>query len=513
MSNLDTRIAALAEEYRTLGGEILAEAIRIPADFVDKPLDQGGDPLCGLSNHEGPRLEYLRAKLIEIGGVLSEDDVGFDTYGNLVWHLYDPDDPTPAADKKIIYLDGHTDTVKALREQWISKIGGGIDAYNGMGDGSVDWTFLEDELGWLPPEGERGNLLFGRGAADQLSGVISQLIASKILMELLSEGSLRGAVVRSYATAAEEDNDGGGPMYLTRKVLPGADPDIIPDVVILTEGTGDSAKGALGIYRGQRGRMQIRVTVTGRSCHGSMPWEGLNPLEFGAAIIVEARQQYDRGDGFESHGFLGDGSRTASWAVLESPSDCAVPDRFVFRFDRRLTVGETPDGAVESIASLPSVARAREAGLDVQVEVPIYEDPTWKGYVPGNAQIYMGWETPEDHPAIQCVADVYRRVVSPHVDAGAASVSGGTLKEEPRIDRWIFSTDGVGFPIPRDANVNVAPEKRWVEAGEFRHPAMFGCGPGIEQNTHKIGEVVDLRELQHAVAVIARFPSAYVEQG
>ncbi len=513
MSNLDTRVAALAAEYRSLGAEILAEAIRIPADYVDKPIEQGGDPLCGLSNHEGPRLEYLLRRLIEIGGVFGAEDVGFDAYGNLVWHLEDPEDPTPAADKKIIYLDGHSDTVKALREQWIAKIGGGIDAYGGRSDGTIDWAFLEHELGWLPPEVERHHLLFGRGAADQLSGVVSQMIASKILVELAPEGALRGAVVRSYATAAEEDNDGGGPMYLTRKVLPGAPPELVPDVVILTEGTGDSSKGALGIYRGQRGRMQIRVTVTGRSCHGSMPWEGLNPLEYGAAIIVEARQQYEAGQGFSSHEFLGDGSRTASWATLQSPSDCAVPDTFVFRFDRRLTVGETPDGAVEAIASLPAVARAREAGLDVAVEVPVYEDPTWRGYVPGNPQIYMGWETPENHPAIQCVADVYRRVVTPHVDADASQASGGTLRQEPRIDRWIFSTDGVGFPIPRDGDVQVSAEKRWVQAGEFQHPAMFGCGPGIEQNTHKIGEVVDLRELQHAIAVIARFPSAYVEQG
>ena len=70
--------------------------------------------------------------------------------------------------------------------------------------------------------------------------------------------------------------------------LPGAPPELVPDVVILTEGTGDSKKGALGIYRGQRGRMQIEVEVTGRSCHGSMPWEGLNPLEYGGAIVKEA---------------------------------------------------------------------------------------------------------------------------------------------------------------------------------------------------------------------------------
>ena len=39
---------------------------------------------------------------------------------------------------------------------------------------------------------------------------------------------------------------------------------------------------------------------------------------------------------------------------------------------------------------------------------------------------------------------------------------------------------------------------------------MFGLGAGIEQNTHKIGETVDLREVQHAVAFLARFPSVFV---
>ncbi len=188
----------------------------------------------------------------------------------------------------MIYLDGHSDTVRALRDQWTQKIGGGIDAYDGLVDAKkVDRAFLQRELGWLPPESEWEHLLFGRGSADQLSGVVSQVVASKILMELAPEGSLRGAIVRSYATASEEDNDGGGPMFVTQKVLPGAAPELIPDVVILTEGTGDSKKGALGIYRGQRGRMQIEVEVTGRSCHGSMPWEGIQ--HFDAVLFYDAR--------------------------------------------------------------------------------------------------------------------------------------------------------------------------------------------------------------------------------
>lgn len=38
---------------------------------------------------------------------------------------------------------------------------------------------------------------------------------------------------------------------------------------------------------------------------------------------------------------------------------------------------------------------------------------------------------------------------------------------------------------------------------------MIGIGPGIEQNTHKIGECVDSRELPPAIAFLARFPGVY----
>lgn len=509
MSNLDVRIAELAAKYLPLASEMLKEAIRIPADYVDKPVDQGGDPLCGLSNHEFPRLEYLRKKIIEIKAVRRPEDVFFDDFGNLVWVVEDPSDGIPAEQKKVIYLDGHSDTVRALRPQWLEKIGGGVDAYDGLIDqAKVKKDFLKRELGWLPPEGQWDQLLFGRGSADQLGGVISEAVAAKILLELAPEGALKGVIVRAYATAAEEDNDGGGPMFITSKVLPGAKPELIPDVVILTEGTGCSKKGAMGIYRGQRGRMQIEVTVTGRSCHGSMPWEGLNPLEYGSAILKEAAENYEKRIGFLDNEFLGHGTRTASWAKLETPSDCAVPDRFIFRFDRRLTVGETPDQAVADVAGLQAVTAAREAGLKVDVSVPIYSDPTWKGFVMNNPQVYLGWVTPEEHPAIQAAASTYRGVVTPHVDGRRGE--GGTIPKEPRVERWIFSTDGVGFPVPKDdKSIPVTPAKQWVESGVYKHPAMFGFGPGIEQNTHKIGECVDLRELQHAIAFLARFPSVF----
>ena len=275
---------------------------------------------------------------------------------------------------------------------------------------------LRGLLGYLPPDDEWEHLLFGRGSADQLAGVVSQIVATKILLELAPEGALRGVIVRSYATAAEEDNDGGGPLYLMGHVLPGAPPELVPDVVILTEGTGDSKKGALGIYRGQRGRMQIEVVVTGRSCHGSMPWEGLNPLEHGGAIVAEAARRYDAREGFLDHPFLGHGTRTASWARLDTPSDCAVPERLDLPLrppahDRRDAGagGARRRGARRGAGGAGGGAAGRGDGPAATARRPGAATSA------DNPQIYLGWLTPEDHPAIRAAVEAYRGVVTPHV--------------------------------------------------------------------------------------------------
>jgi acetylornithine deacetylase/succinyl-diaminopimelate desuccinylase-like protein len=517
--DLDRRVAELAERYRPLAVAILREAIRIPADVVDLAPEDGGDPHAGLSNHEGGRLQFLHDTIIDVDAVRHADDVWFDDFGNLVWVVRDPFDGVAPEHRRVIYLDGHSDTVQALRPQWHEKLGGAVDPYEGRAaDVPLSPTTLAAELGYVPPEDEWDHLVFGRGAADQLAGVVAQIVACKILLELVDEGALVGCTIRAYATAAEEDNDGGGPRHLMTQVIPGAlrssEPgsgdDLVPDVVVLTEGTGDATKGALGIYRGQRGRMQIEVTVVGRSCHGSMPFDGLNPLEHGAAIIAEAARRHVEGDGFADHPVLGRGTRTASWSVLDTPSDCAVPDRFTFRFDRRLTVGETPERALADVESLDAVATARSAGLTVTVAVPRYTSSTWRGCAVDNAQVYPGWITPDDHPAVAAAVEAYRRVVSPHVDEPAGGATRGALRREPRVDTWVFSTDGVGYPIPvDDTSITVHPTKAWVTSGPVRHPAMIGIGAGVEQNTHRIGEYVDARELQHAIAVLARFPQAF----
>ena len=140
--------------------------------------------------------------------------------------------------------------------------------------------------------------------------------------------------------------------------------------------------------------------------------------------------------------------------------------------------------------------------------MPIYRDASWKGYVLNNPQVYLGWVTPEEHPSIRAAVTAYKGVVSPHVNGKIGE--GGVLTREPRVERWVFSTDGVGFPVPKETKIPGAVGKGWIESGHYKYPAMLGFGTGIEQNTHKIGECLDTRELQHCSAFLARFPSAFV---
>ncbi|KAG9397131.1 Clan MH family M20 peptidase T-like metallopeptidase [Carpediemonas membranifera] len=510
MSELELKISELATKYLPLASEILKEAIRLPADHMDT------DPFCGESNHEGPRMEYLKESIIKHGAVFKPEDVFFDEYGNIVWYVEDPEDKTPKEQKKVVYFDGHCDTVKALRSEWHNKLGKGVDCFNGVTNpDEVSIEALKETLGYVPPKEEWNNLIFGRGGADQLAGVISQIIATKIMIELRSMGALKGVIIRSYGTAAEEDNDGAGPMYVHKHVLPNAPVEMYPDAYIFTEGTGDYTRSACGIYRGQRGRMQIEVSVIGRSCHGSMPDRGLNPLEWGAKILVACTEQVENGVGIKDHDFLGRGTRTASWATLDSPSDCAVPEQFVFRFDRRITYGEDPAQCVSIIEELPVIAEARKAGLTVKVSIPRYNNASWTGYYPNNDAVYLCWETPEEHPTIQAAVKTYEKVTSKTI-TDEDITANPLLKREPYVGRWIFSTDGVGCYRKADecsdADTAIMKAKGWqLDAAGFWHPPMLGLGAGHEQHTHRIGEYVCTRELKAAISWMARYPSQLAE--
>ena len=78
-------------------------------------------------------------------------------------------------------------------------------------------------------------------------------------------------------TVQEEDCDGLCWQYIINEDK------VRPEFVVSTEPTDG------GIYRGQRGRMEIRVDVKGVSCHGSAPERGDNAIYKMADILQDVR--------------------------------------------------------------------------------------------------------------------------------------------------------------------------------------------------------------------------------
>ena len=88
-----------------------------------------------------------------------------------------------------------------------------------------------------------------------------------------------------------------------------------PEFVVITEPTDGN------IYRGQRGRMEIRVDVDGISCHGSAPERGDNAIYKMGDILQDVRALNDK---LHFDPFLGKGTLTVSEIFFTSPSRCAV---------------------------------------------------------------------------------------------------------------------------------------------------------------------------------------------
>ena len=146
-----------------------------------------------------------------------------------------------------------------------------------------------------PYEGmETDELIGGRGTSDQEGGMASMVYAGKIIKDLGLEDEYTLLVT---GTVQEEDCDGLCWQYIIEQS------GIRPEFVVSTEPTDCQ------VYRGQRGRMEIRIDVQGVSCHGSAPERGDNAI-FKMGPILGELQELSQRLGYDE--FLGKGTLTVS---------------------------------------------------------------------------------------------------------------------------------------------------------------------------------------------------------
>ena len=318
-------------------------------------------------------------------------------------------------------------------------------------DAHIDTVDVSDPDQWEfdPFEGKlEDGRIFGRGAVDQKAGMAGMVYAGALMKEL---GLLDDYQVWMVGSVMEEDCDGLCWHYILQENV------LKPELVVSTEPTG------LKIHRGQRGRMEIRVRVKGRSCHGSMPHLGDNAVYKIAPAIVAIEQLNDR---LKEDPFLGKGTCVISWIGCQTPSLCAVPDEAEFHIDRRLTVGESKESALAEVR-----AALDEAGVDAEVFTLTYREPAWTGLVYPMEKYYPTWVLDENHPSLKAGSAAFRAVTG----------------NDPEISRWTFSTNGVTI------------------MGVHGIPCL-GFGPGLESIAHTANEWVPVSDLLTACAFYAALP-------
>jgi len=388
---------------------------------------------------------------------LGYDRVEVDGLGNVIGWMGDGE--------RIVAIDSHVDTVGiGNRENWTH------DPYEGY---------------------ETDEIIYGRGASDQEGGLASAVYGVKIMKDLgLIPGGYRIMVVGSVQ---EEDCDGMCWQYIVNK------DGIRPEFVISTEPTDG------GIYRGQRGRMEIRVDVRGVSCHGSAPERGDNAIYKMADILQDIRALNNNGcddstairglvkmldpkynpDHFEDARFLGRGTCTVSQIYFTSPSRCAVADSCSVSVDRRMTAGETWNSCLDEIRSLPAV---KKYGEDVQVSMYMYDRPSWTGEVYETEAYFPTWINRENAAHVKALVDAHKALFG-EKRIGAPSAMG-TRDGRPLTDKWTFSTNGVAIQ------------------GRYGIPCV-GFGPGAESQAHAPNEITWKQDLVTCAALYAAAINLY----
>jgi putative selenium metabolism hydrolase len=368
------------------------------------------------SQNESKVIERIRDEMLKVGF----DKINIDKMGNIIGSI--------GHGKHVIAMDAHIDTV-------------------GIGD--IDLWQYDPYKGY-----EDMDVIIGRGGSDQKGGMASMVYGAKIIKDLDMVGDYTLLIT---GTVQEEDCDGLCWQYMINEDK------IQPEFVVITEPT------SCNIYRGHRGRIEIKVVTHGLSCHGSAPERGENAIYKMSPIINELQ---NLNEVLHYDDFLGKGTLTVSEVFFTSPSRCALPDSCTISIDRRLTNGETYFDALEQIRNLPSVKN-----MSAEVSMYDYEKPSYKGVVYPTAAYFPTWVVDVDHPVCETLVDSYKAL----------------FNEEPLVDKWTLSTNGVSI------------------MGRYEIPCI-GFGPGHEEEAHSPNERTFKSELVKAAAMYAVITTLYLDK-
>ena len=178
-----------------------------------------------------------------------------------------------------------------------------------------------------------GEAVMGKGASEQKANLAAMLHALETV--IASKIPITGRLVFCCCLSGET-----GKHDAIKSVVEGAG--VRADMAVLG-GTN------LKITLGNRGRIDVFVTVKGSPCHSSRPWDGVNAITGATEAIrlLLAKVKLNK-----SHPQLGKQTLTVNHIRSFPDSTHTVQERCEFTLDRRLLPGEDPNEAFDEIARI-----------------------------------------------------------------------------------------------------------------------------------------------------------------
>ena len=227
-----------------------------------------------------------------------------------------------------------------------------------------------------------GQVVLGKGVSEQKASMASMMLA---IETALSSGlALKGRVHFLCCTSGEI-----GRHDALASILDAAH--ARADMAVLA-GTGNR------LSLGNRGRVDVHVTVHGSACHSSRPQDGANAITGAMAVIARLTADLPLS---ARHPQLGAPSFAVNGLRSYPESTHTIQDRADITLDRRLMPGEDPDAAVAEIAA---IAGQLDGALDPASGRP------WRVETRRGAFMYPSLVTP-DAAVVQAVLSASRAVL------------------------------------------------------------------------------------------------------
>jgi putative selenium metabolism hydrolase len=218
-----------------------------------------------------------------------------------------------------------------------------------------------------------------------------------------------------------------------------------PDFVVIGESTG------LNLNHGGRGRAEIHLETIGQPAHSSTPHLGVNAVH----LMLTAVQAIEAIP-LPSDPLLGQAIMALTDIISDPyPGYSVIPSRCRVTYDRRLLAGETVEGVLQELQTMPELA-------SINVTIAQGEHTTYTGTVLQGSKFFPAWKFSTDHPFVQ----------SSLLGLQSAGLSS-------KMSAYRFCTNGAH------------------SAGHAGVPTI-GFGPSTEEQAHVVDEYIELDQLEKA---------------